>query len=115
MAEEKAREREFFLVTGFLNKAPLNEYLWHGYEDRTEFRKALKRTAERWKGRVGEKVGERNGFVRLRFRDAPSRLAEEGWVPLFLTEPAQMPDHVIEAEQELNEFERELDDAFGFG
>lgn len=100
-------------MTGRLDKAPLSEHLWHGFEEKADFRLALRQLADRWKGRVGEAVEERNGFLRLRFHDTPSAIPDEDWLPLYLLEPTAMPDYLCWSDTD--PVERDLDDAFGFG
>ena len=112
MTDGRDDGREFYLVTGRLDKAPLSEHLWHGFEEKADFRLALRQLADRWKGRVGERVGERNGFLRLRFHDTPGSRPDEDWLPPYLLEPAPMPDYLCEPEPD--PIERELDEAFGF-
>lgn len=108
-------ERRFYRVTGSIDKAPLRDHLWHGYEEKADFRHALRQLAERWRGRVGEAVAERNGFLRLRFHDTPGGLPDEDWLPPYLLEPSPVPDYILEAERNRPDpIERELDEAFGF-
>ena len=111
-SDQKTDERRFYLVTGRIDKAPLRDHLWHGYEEKADFRNALRELAERWRGRVGECVAERNGFLRLRFHDTPGGLPDEDWLPPYLLEPAPMPDYLNIPEPD--PLERELDEAFGF-
>ena len=62
---------------------------------------------------VGESVGERNGFLRLRFHDTPGGLPDEAWIPRYLLLKADMPGHLVET-VERDETEEELDRIFGF-
>ena len=112
MSDVKDRYGPFWLVTGSIDKAPLNDYLWHGYEEKADFRRALRRLADLWRGRVGECVAERNGFLRLRFHDTPGGLPDEEWIPRWLLEPSEMPDYLNVPEPD--PIERELDEAFGY-
>ena len=107
-------ERTFYLVKDTLVGAPLSDHLLHGYADRLDFRKALKNIIVRWGGRIGERVGERHGFLLLRFHDTPGGQPDEEWLPRFLLQQTEMPDYVREAEREPDPFELELDEAFGF-
>lgn len=106
--------RTFYLVKDTLAGAPLSDHLLHGYADRWDFRKALKNIIVRWGGRIGECVGERHGFLLLRFHDTPGGQPDEEWLPRFMLQPTEMPDYVREAEREPDPFELELDEAFGF-
>lgn len=101
----------YFLVTQNLDDAPLADYVSHGYENRSDFRDALRRLIDWWGGRTGLCVGDRHGFLRLKFRDMPGG-GEEAWLPLYLLQPCPMPDYL--KEQERDPFEEELDRAFGF-
>lgn len=107
------RERTFYVVTDDLSRAPLRDHMFNGYESRRGFEKALRELARRWHGRVGESVGERNGFLRLRFHDTPGGLPDEAWIPRYLLLKADMPGHLVET-VERDETEEELDRIFGF-
>ena len=108
-------ERTFYAVTDDLNRAPLRDYMMHGYETRSKFETALRELAQRWHGRVGECVDERNGFLRLRFHDTPGGLPDEAWLPRYLLLPTAMPDYLAERENSVHdETEEELDRIFGF-
>ena len=109
------KETSYWLVTGDIERAPLRDHLWHGYEEKADFRLALRQLADRWRGRVGEAVAERNGFLRLRFHDTPGGLPDEDWLPRYLLEPAPVPDYILEAERNRPDpIEQELDEAYGF-
>lgn len=110
---ENKEERAFYLVTGSIDRAPLRDHLWFGYEEKSEFRQALRRLAERWRGRVGECVDKRNGLLRLRFHDTPGCRPDEDWLPPFLLEPAEKPGYLVEVEPP-DPIEAEIDEAFGF-
>ena len=107
--EEKATG--FFRVADTIDGAPLDDYLSHGYENRSDFRDALRKLIDWWGGRIGERVGDRHGFLHLKFRDMPGG-GEEAWLPLYLLQPCPMSDYL--REEEHDPFEMELDQAFGF-
>lgn len=105
----------FFLVVRNVDAAPLDDYLFHGYEDRRQFVAAIRRLTERWGGRVGRSVGERNGFQLLRFTDAPGGMPEEAWLPQYLLEPSDIPEYLRQEEPDpYDAIIAELDEAFGF-
>lgn len=81
-----------YLVLSDTGRVPLSEHLLHGYESRMDFRRAVRELADRWKGRVGECVGERHGFRLLRFHDTPGGRPDEEWIPNYLLQPADVPD-----------------------
>lgn len=101
----------YFLVDSDLRRAPLDRYTDHGYETRQDYREALAHIVEWWGGRVGLRVGDRHGFLRLKFRDIPGA-GEEAWLPLYLLTPCPMPEYL--KEEERDPIEEELDRAFGF-
>jgi hypothetical protein len=102
-------ERDRYRVRGDLKNAPLRDHMLHGYDSRTDFYRALRRLVERWKDRVGECIGERHGFMLLRFDDTPGGLPDEEWLPAYLLQPESGP---AEACEELED--EELDASFGF-
>lgn len=101
---------KYFSVSVDPRDAPLRDYLWHGYESRRMFYEALRDLHARWRGRVGECVSERHGFLLLRFHDTPGGLPDEEWLPSYLLKPAEPP----EPPEEEDEDSRALDEAFGF-
>ncbi len=103
----------FFLVASNLDRAPLRDHLLHGYESRWDFYRALRRLVSRWKGRVGECIDERHGFLLLRFHDTPGGKPDVSWLPLYLLEPAEKPPYMQEHVPK-DETMEELDRAFGF-
>lgn len=98
----------FFLVGSSMDGLPLGDHLDHGYEERQDFVAALRRLIERWGGRIGERVGERNKFLQLRFHDTPGGRPDEVWLPLYMLKPVDKPRY-----QE-DERDEELDLVFGF-
>lgn len=105
----------FFLVARSLDGAPIDEYNAHGYEQRSDFRNALLRMTDRYGGRVGECIGERYGFLRLRFHDTPGVRLDEAWLPYYLLQPSPLEkqqDHSLPPSKK--EAENELDEIFGF-
>ena len=103
----------FYLVVSNLDRAPLADHLLHGYESRWDFYRALRRLLSRWKGRIGECVDERHGFLLLRFHDTPGGKPDEEWLPLYLLEPVEKPQYIQERVKR-NDILEELDEAFGF-
>ncbi len=103
----------FFRVDTDLSRAPLDRHSDHGYEERRDFREALQRLVDWWGGREGERVGDRNGFLRLRFHDTPGGRPDEAWLPLYLLRPCPMPEY-MKPTPPPHPFIEELDRAFGF-
>ena len=103
----------YFLVAKNLDGAPLDDHVQHGYEERQMFVEGLRKLTSRWGGRVGLNVGERNGFLLLRFYDIPGGGSEEKWLPLYLLTPTDMPDY-MRHDDDADDIEAELDAAFGF-
>lgn len=101
----------YFLVDNNLDRAPMDHYVKHGYETRSDFRDALRRLVDWWGGRTGLCVGHRHGFLRLKFRDIPGG-GEEAWIPLYFVTPVPMPEYLKERERD--PIEAELDRVFGF-
>lgn len=105
----------FFRVSARASAGILDDHLHHGYEDRSVFAAAIARLTERWGGRVGQSVGERNRFLLLRFHDTPGGLPDEAWLPLFLLTPCPAPPYAPGRDPAPSESIRdELDEAFGF-
>jgi len=108
-------DAEFYRVLPGIEQAPLRDYLMHGYESELDFRHALRQLVNRWKRRVGECVGERNGFLLLRFHDTPGGRPDEAWLPKYLLQSAERPGYAAaEGPGSSDETEEELDRAFGF-
>ena len=105
----------FFLVASGLRGAPLDDHLEHGYEDRQSFEDALVKLLHLWRGRIGENIANRNGFLLLRFRDIPGGGHEDAWLPEYLLKPCPPPDYAIRRDPTPEELIiAELDKAFGF-
>ncbi len=103
----------FFRVDNNLSRAPLDRYTEHGYETRREFRDALCQLMDWWSDRIGECIGARNGFLKLRFADMPGNVKEDVWLPLYLLCPCPMPRYLIPSPPP-DPIEEELDRVFGF-
>ena len=98
----------FFLVAINLDGAPLNDYVAHGYEEKADFRDALRRIVDRYGGRVGEYCGNHYDHLQLKFRDW--QRSEHAWIPIYLLSPCPMPDYL--KEEEKDPIEEELDKIF---
>lgn len=103
----------FFRVAETIDGAPLADHTVHGYEDRNDFRDALRAIVNRWGGRIGERRQERNGFLQLHFADMPGKVTEDVWIPLYLLTPCPKPDYLI-LPSPPDPIEQELDRVFGF-
>lgn len=103
---------KYYTVASDILRAPLQDYLMHGYETRLDFRAAVRRLIDLWKGRTGECIDERNGFRLLRFHDTPGGMPDEEWLPGYLLDPSEVPEYMVP--EPVDEIERELDEAFGF-
>lgn len=103
----------FFHVAETIDGAPLADHTAYGYEDRSDFRDALRAIVNRWGGRIGERRQERNGFLQLHFADMPGKVTEDVWLPLYLLTPCPMPDYLIPPPPP-DPIEQELDRVFGF-
>lgn len=103
----------YFQVDKDLSRAPLDRYTEHGYEERRDFCEALQHLVSWWGGRIGERVSDRNGFLRLRFHDTPGGRPDEAWLPLYLLRPCPMPEY-MNSTSPPHPFIEELDRAFGF-
>jgi len=90
-----------------------SDYLQHGFDTEERYRQALQRLCHRFGGRVGEQTDERNGFIRLRFRDTPDGCPDEVWIPRIILRLTAPPDYLLDtcfnAPQETM-----LDEIFGF-
>lgn len=102
----------FYQVADDYDLALLDDHLAHGYEERRDFRKAIDALLNRWENRIGECIGERHGFVRLRFHDCPGGVTEEAWLPLYLVTQVPRPAWIVN-EPDPDPIEQELDEALG--
>lgn len=102
---------EFYIVTSDLTDVPIREHLLHGYESCDDFAHATLRLVGRWKGRVGECVGDRHGFLLLRFHDTPGGCPDEEWIPRYLLKPVENPEY---QENQRNKTNDDMENAFGF-
>jgi hypothetical protein len=105
----------YYTVVTTLRNAPLHEHLQHGYEFKDDFRHALRQLINRWQGRVGECIGESNGFLRLRFHDTPGGRPDEASLPRYLLHEVDSPPYAVHRDASPpDRMERELDEAFWF-
>jgi len=107
-------EREFYRVVNDLYLTRLPDHLDYGYEFERDFRHALWRLVNRWRGRVGVRAGERHGFLLLRFLDTPGGRLDEAWLPPCLLERTDAPPYACTDEESPDDASAELDSAFGF-
>lgn len=103
----------YYTITTSMRGVPLKEHLLHGYEYEDDFRRAVRMLMERWKGRIGECVGEKNGFLLLRFHDTPGGVPDEARLPRYILEECDAPSYASEDDEE-DEIARQIDEAFGF-
>ena len=104
-------ESKYYQVAADMKGVPVNDYLMHGYEDKWVFYDAVQKLLRRWKSRIGECIGERNGFLRLRFHDTPGDMPDEEWLPRYLLTPTLPPDP---PQEETTTEKAELEEAFEF-
>lgn len=102
---------KYYKVISTLWNRRLPDAREHGFTEDRDFRHTLWQMVDRWKGREGECVQERNGFMRIRFHDTPGGKPDEAWMPSFLLEETDAPPGDPEPSDGLGD---ELDDAFGF-
>ena len=103
----------YYTITTTMRNVPLREHLQHGFEFEDDFRRAIRELMERWRGRIGECVGEKNGFLVLRFHDTPGGIPDKARLPRYILEPCDAPPYARYKEPE-DEMQREIDEAFGF-
>ena len=104
------KEEGYYTVSGDLSRAPISDYLMHGYYSRWDFHEALYRLSRRWRGRVGKCVDRRHDFLLLRFYDTPGGMPDEEWLPAYLLDPAPAPPAPPPPDPD----EEELSSVFGF-
>ena len=93
-------------------KVPDN--LEFGYETKELFRDALRRLLDRFACRTGECIGDRHGFLRLRFHDTPGGRPDEAWMPMCLIRDTGEVMPEPDEPDEQDELIREIDEAMGF-
>lgn len=106
-----ADKREFYRVINDRWDLELPSHLEHGYEERREYRAAIRRLLEIWHGRIGESVCERSDHIRLRFYDTPGGMPDEAWLPRYLLTPVDPPEEESDSSDGTG---GELTKAFGF-
>lgn len=104
-------ERQFYRVINDRWDLVLPDNLSQGYEERRDYRAAIRRLLEVWHGRLGEVIGERNGFLLLRFHDTPGGMPDEAWIPRYLLTQEEAPE---EGSDSSDGTKGELTKAFGF-
>ena len=109
-----SEEGGYFVVLSGLGRAPLADFLMHGYVSRYAFVDALRRITARWKKRIGLCVGERNGFLLLRFCDTPGGVPDEEWIPRYLLRPAEPWEYAPFLEDGGGGADDGVDHVFGF-
>lgn len=105
-------DKTFYRVLTRIDRAPLRDFLLHGYETRRDFEQALRRLVSRWRGRTGERIDERHGFLLLRFHDTPGGKPDEAWLPHYLLE--QVPEYNPTEPGSSDVYASELDSAYEF-
>lgn len=115
MTTAESDGREFYQVVSDYFDLYTADHLEHGYETERAYRHALRLLVERWSNRIGERIGERNEFLLLRFHDTPGGMPDEAWLPRLVLNPVTSPypsgQEVSSSSDEIN---AELDRAFGF-
>lgn len=107
--------KKFYIVTSNMNDVPLRDHLLHGYESHDDFARSIRRLIGRWDGRIGECIGEKHGFLLLRFHDTPGGSPDEEWLPRYLLKPSENPGNRKDDEQKQgNDDKNEIENAFGF-
>ena len=108
-------KESYFEVQSDLERVPLRDHLLHGYEEKSDFYDAVRQLRDRWQHRIGECVGERNGFRQLRFHDTPGGMPDEAWLPDYLLKEVDKPDYLCDDDEDvIDEKEQELEDELGF-
>ena len=108
--------RLFFRVVHDHYNLRTSDHLEHGYEEESDYRKALRLLVERWHDRIGEAVDERHGeFLLLRFHDTPGGVPDEAWLPRLVLDSVPVPDYMVQQESTSSDsINAALDEAFGF-
>jgi hypothetical protein len=106
------RASGYFRVADSLDGLPLADYLHHGYENREDFRDALRRLLDYWGGRIGERRDEHNKFLLLSFPDTPGGVPDQAWLPLYMLTPCEPSPYAGKPQREAAK--QDLDRAFGF-
>ncbi|MBR5395726.1 MAG: hypothetical protein IK144_11715 [Bacteroidaceae bacterium] len=106
-------DKKFYKVLSTIDRAPLRDHLLHGYEERHDFYLAVRKLAERWHDRIGERIDERHGHLLLRFHDTPGGVPDEAWIPTYLLDPADTPEYLLKMDSS-DGTEDELSKVFGF-
>lgn len=86
------------------------DHHWYGYENEYDFSRDLRRLHARWKGKTGEKIGEKHGFARIRFVGQYGD-ASCSWIPDFMLERVPEPLREVGDGDDMEEL---LDDIYGF-
>jgi hypothetical protein len=107
--------RQFYQVIHDHYNLRTSDHLEHGYEEESEYRKALRLLVGRWRDRIGEAIDERHEFLLLRFHDTPGGVPDEAWLPRLVLKSVPVPDYMCEEESSSSDsINEELDKAFGF-
>ena len=86
----------FFLVKDTIDGINLRDHSSYGYEELADFRCAMQNLVNQWGGRTGQYVGNRHGFLRLKFADLYDKVSDEAWLPLELLKAAPIPERFLQ-------------------
>ena len=75
-----------------LSSPPIPHHHDFGYEELSDFYKAVKQLTQKYGGRVGECIATRHAFLLLRFEDAAGSQPVTAWIPGFMLEPSPPPE-----------------------
>jgi hypothetical protein len=109
-----SERQTIFVVESDPGYWPTEDHLEQGYENECDYRAALLRIYNKWRGRTGECVGTRNGFVQLRFLDTPGTKQDKAWLPTFLLSETEAGTHPSSTTGDETPMERDVNSAFGF-